>query len=260
MSLASPLLHLSALNKSFGALKVTDAVTLDIAAGSCHAIIGPNGAGKTTLIHQISGALTPDSGTISFLGQDISRLSMPRRALAGLVRSFQITSILPEFSVLENVALAVQSRSGSSFRFFKTASRQISLNDQAHSALATVGLDGRAGLQAGLLSHGEKRQLELAIALALEPKLLLLDEPMAGAGPEETRLLVDTLRDLKTRTTIVLVEHDMHAVFALADRISVLVAGRIIATDTPQAIRANPDVRLAYLGETDDTAKGDAAA
>ncbi len=245
----APLLRLSSLEKAFGALRVSDDVTLEVAPGVCHAIIGPNGAGKTTLIHQISGALPPDSGTIEFAGHDVTRLSMPKRALAGLVRSFQITSILPEFSVLENVALAVQSRSGSSFRFFRAAARSEDLNAQAHSALADVGLAARADVQAGLLSHGEKRQLELAIALALRPKLLLLDEPMAGAGPEETRLLVETLRAIKLQTTIVLVEHDMHAVFALADRISVLVAGRIIATDTPDAIRAHSDVRAAYLGE-----------
>ena len=254
----TPLLHLAALDKSFGALKVTDAVTLDIEEGRCHAIIGPNGAGKTTLIHQITGALAPDSGTVTFAGRDITAMSMPRRALAGLVRSFQITSILPEFSALENVALAAQSRAGSSFRFFRTASRAEVLNERARAALTTAGLADRAGMRAGLLSHGEKRQLELAIGLALEPKLLLLDEPMAGAGPEETRLLVDTLRDLKARTTIVLVEHDMHAVFALADRISVLVAGRIIATDTPAAIRANSEVRAAYLGEPPDAAGGSA--
>jgi branched-chain amino acid transport system ATP-binding protein len=244
-----PLLRLSSLNKAFSVLRVSDDISLDIAPGVCHAIIGPNGAGKTTLIHQISGALAPDSGTIQFAGSDVTRLSMPKRALAGLVRSFQITSILPEFSVLENVALAAQSRAGSSFRFFRAAARSEDLNAQAHAALAEVGLSARADFQAGLLSHGEKRQLELAIALALQPKLLLLDEPMAGAGLEETRLLVDTLRAIKMHTTIVLVEHDMHAVFALADRISVLVAGRIIATDTPDAIRADSQVKAAYLGE-----------
>jgi branched-chain amino acid transport system ATP-binding protein len=250
-SSAVPLLRLTRLDKSFGALKVTDDVSLDIEAGVCHAIIGPNGAGKTTLIHQISGALSPDAGAITFEGRDITRLPMPRRALAGLVRSFQITSILPEFSVLENVALAVQSRSGTSFRFLRAAKKIAALNEPALAALETAGLAGRLDLQAGLLSHGEKRQLELAIALALEPKLLLLDEPMAGAGPEETRLLVETLRAIKARTTIVLVEHDMHTVFALAGQISVLVAGRVIATGSPEAIRADGQVRAAYLGEPD---------
>jgi branched-chain amino acid transport system ATP-binding protein len=259
-SAAAPLLQLSSLDKAFGALKVTDDITLDIAAGGCHAVIGPNGAGKTTLIHQITGALAPDSGTITFEGRDITGVPMPKRALAGLVRSFQITSILPEFSVLENVAVAVQSRSGSSFRFFRAAAGVETLNKQALAALAQVGLAARAGMQAGLLSHGEKRQLELAIALALEPKLLLLDEPMAGAGPEETRLLVETLRAIKTHTTIVLIEHDMQAVFALADRVSVLVAGRIIATDTPDAVRTNPEVKAAYLGEVGEPSGGSAEA
>ena len=245
----APLLRLSSINKAFGAIRVSDDITLDIAPGTCHAIIGPNGAGKTSLIQQISGAVAPDSGTIYFAGRDVTHLSMPKRALAGLVRSFQITSILPEFSVLENVALAAQSRAGSSFRFFRAAARSEVLNQRAYAALAQVDLAARADMQAGLLSHGEKRQLELAIAIALQPKLLLLDEPMAGAGPEETRLLVETLRTIKTHTTIVLVEHDMHAVFALADRISVLVAGRIIATDTPDAIRADARVKAAYLGE-----------
>ena len=246
---AEPILRLDGLEKAYGALKVTDGVTLDVIPGTCHAIIGPNGAGKTTLIHQISGSLAPDTGRVAFAGRDVTDVGMPQRARAGLVRTFQITSILPELTVLENVALAVQSRSGSSFRFFRNASCDRHLNAQATAALAEVGLADRARRTAGLLSHGEKRQLEIAIALALAPRVLLLDEPMAGAGPEETRLLVDTLRRLKTRTTLVLVEHDMHAVFALADQISVLVAGRIIATDTPDEIRAHPDVKAAYLGE-----------
>jgi branched-chain amino acid transport system ATP-binding protein len=245
----SALLRLEDLHKSFGALKVTDAVSLDVLTGECHAIIGPNGAGKTTLIHQISGSLAPDAGHVRLDGADITRLSTPARALKGLARSFQITSICPEFSVLENVALAVQGRSGSSFRFWRAAAREQGLNEAALAALRAVGLADRAGAVAGYLSHGEKRQLELASALALEPRLLLLDEPMAGAGPEETRLLVDVLQKLKRRYTIVLVEHDMHAVFALADRISVLVNGRIIATGEPDAVRNDPAVKTAYLGE-----------
>lgn len=244
-----PILRLQGLEKAYGALKVTDGVTLDVTPGTCHAVIGPNGAGKTTLIHQISGALAPDAGLVEFAGHDVTHESMPQRARAGLVRTFQITSILPEFTALENVALAGQSRSGSSFRFFRDASRDRDLNGQAMAALAEVGMAERAQQTAGLLSHGEKRQLEIAIALALRPRVLLLDEPMAGAGPEETRLLVETLRRLKARTTLVLVEHDMHAVFALADRISVLVAGRIIATGAPDAIRVHPEVKAAYLGE-----------
>ena len=214
-----------------------------------HAIIGPNGAGKTTLIHQISGALAPDAGRIVFADRDVTHLPMPARAHLGLARSFQITHVLPRFSALENVALAVQARSGSSFRFWRPVAREAQLNTPALEALAVVDLTGRAHTLAGSLSHGEKRRLELAIALAQAPKLLLLDEPTAGAGAEETQRLVATLDTLKRRTTIVLVEHDMQAVFALADRISVLVEGHIIATGTPEAVRADPAVRAAYLGE-----------
>jgi branched-chain amino acid transport system ATP-binding protein len=243
------ILCLERLGKSFGALKVNDAINLDILAGETHAVIGPNGAGKTTLIHQISGALAPDTGRITFDGRDVTHLQMPARAHLGLARSFQITRVLPRFTVIENVALAVQARSGSSFRFWQPAARESALNVPAMEALSIVGLTGRAHMPAGLLSHGEKRRLELAIALGQAPKLLLLDEPMAGAGAQETHRLVDALRELKQRYTIVLVEHDMQAVFALADRISVLVEGRIIATGIPQAVRADPAVRAAYLGE-----------
>ena len=237
------------LNKSFGALKVTDDVSLDIASGKLHAIIGPNGAGKTTLIHQLSGGLAPDSGAVLHDGLDITRLSMAARARRGIARSFQITSILARFTVLENAALAVQSRSGSSFRFFRPAAKERALNDEAMEALSRVRLDDRAARIAGSLSHGEKRQLELAIALATRPDILLLDEPLAGTGHEESALLIELMRSLKGRHTIVLIEHDMEAVFALADRVSVLVYGRLIATGTPAEIRSNPDVRAAYLGE-----------
>jgi branched-chain amino acid transport system ATP-binding protein len=247
--MSTPVLRLEHLSKSFGALKVTDGINLDIPAGETHAIIGPNGAGKTTLIHQISGALAPDAGRIVVDGRDVTHLPMPARAHLGLARSFQITHVLPRFTALENVALAVQARSGSSFRFWQPAAREEALNAPAMDALEVVELAPRAHTPAGSLSHGEKRRLEIAIALAQAPKLLLLDEPMAGAGAEETPRLVATLRGLRRRTTIVLVEHDMQAVFALADRISVLVEGRIIATDTPDAVRANPAVRAAYLGE-----------
>jgi branched-chain amino acid transport system ATP-binding protein len=243
------LLQLDRLGKSYGALKVTDDVSLSVNRGELHAIIGPNGAGKTTLIHQISGLVAQDAGRILFDGHDVSVLPVHARVRHGLARSFQITSILPGFSVLENVALAVQARSGSSFRFFGTASNERGLNEAAAGYLATVGLRGRAQVQAGQLSHGEKRQLEIAIALATEPKLLLLDEPLAGTGHEEGARLIEMLKGLKGRYTIVLIEHDMDAVFSLADRISVLVYGRIIATGSPQAIRTNPDVRAAYLGE-----------
>lgn len=247
--MAEPLLELRHVRKSYGALVVTDDVSLSVQPGELHAIIGPNGAGKTTLIHQISGTLPSDSGQVLFAGEDITRLSMPQRVRRGLARSFQITSILPGFSALENVALAVQARSGSSFRFFGHASQEKALNGPAMECLSLVGLGSRAHIPAGLLSHGEKRQLELAIGLATEPKLLLLDEPLAGTGHDESQRVVETLRRLKGRLTIMLIEHDMDAVFSLADRVSVLVYGRVIATDTPDRIRANADVRAAYLGE-----------
>jgi branched-chain amino acid transport system ATP-binding protein len=247
--MAETLLTLDRVTKSFGALRVTDTVSLDITQGELHALIGPNGAGKTSLIHQLSGALASDSGRIVFDGEEVTGLPMHARARRGLVRSFQITSILPRFTALENVALAVQSRSGSSLRFFGDAARDSRLNQEAMEALALLGLAERAQTLAGTLSHGEKRGLELAIALALKPKLLLLDEPMAGAGASESEALVAILRALKARCTILLVEHDMQAVFALADRISVLVNGSMIATGKPDAVRADAQVRAAYLGE-----------
>jgi branched-chain amino acid transport system ATP-binding protein len=242
-------LQLQNLRKSYGALRVTDDVTLTIEPGELHAIIGPNGAGKTTLIHQISGLARPDSGRVVFDGQDVTRLPMAERARLGLVRSFQITSILPRFSALENVALAVQARSGSSFKFLGNAAGERDLNDIAMALLARFGLAPRADVPAGQMSHGEKRQLEIAIALAAKPKLLLLDEPLAGTSHDESQRLINTLQALRKELPIVLIEHDMEAVFALADRVSVLVYGRIIASGTPQSIRDNPDVRAAYLGE-----------
>jgi branched-chain amino acid transport system ATP-binding protein len=214
-----------------------------------HGVIGPNGAGKTTLINQISGLFAPDAGRIVFAGEDITGLPVHTRAQRGLARSFQITSILPRFSVLENVALAVQARNGSSFRFFRSAADEANLNSPALAALAQVGLADRADSAAADLSHGEKRALELAIAIAMEPKLLLLDEPMAGTGRDETDRLVALLRSLKGRFPMVLVEHDMTAVFALADRISVLIYGRILASGTPDEVRADPQVVAAYLGD-----------
>ena len=247
--MAEPLLELRRLRKAFGALVVTGDVSLGVEPGELHAVIGPNGAGKTTLIHQVSGLIRPASGEIRFAGEDITRLPMHRRVRRGLARSFQITSILPGFSGLENVALAVQARTGSSFRMIGDAASEPALNDPAREALETVGLLHRAEVPAGLLSHGEKRQLELAIALATAPKLLLLDEPLAGTGHEESRRVIEVLRRLKGRYAMVLIEHDMEAVFALADRVSVLVYGRVIATDTPERIRANAAVRGAYLGE-----------
>jgi branched-chain amino acid transport system ATP-binding protein len=247
--MTAPLLKLEHVRKSFGALVVTDDVSLEFDANELHAIIGPNGAGKTTLIHQISGLAVPDSGRIIFQGRDVTALPMHERARLGLVRSFQVTSILPRFSVLENVALAVQARNGSSFRFFGNARAEKSLNDAAMTHLTRFGLAARADVAAGLMSHGEKRQLELAIALASEPKLLLLDEPLAGTSHNESQRLIATLQELRRELPIVLVEHDMDAVFALADRVSVLVYGRIIASGTPQSVRDNAQVREAYLGE-----------
>ena len=247
--MADPALRLQALRKSFGGLTVTDDVTLEVEAAELHALIGPNGAGKTTLINQISGLLAPDDGRILLAGADVTRMPPHRRAMRGLARSFQITSILPGFSVLENVALAVQARSGSSFRFIGRAADETALNVQAQAALAETGLADRAEVPAGRLSHGEKRALELAMVLAMRPKLLLLDEPMAGTGREETNRLIALLRGLKGRFGIVLVEHDMTAVFALADRISVMINGRVIATGTPDEVRADPQVTAAYLGD-----------
>ena len=247
--MSDPILVADGLHKSFGALKVSDNVCFQLNEGECLALIGPNGAGKTTLIHQLSGLLSTDAGTIRFDGADITHLPVHARARAGLARSFQITSIIPSFSVLENVALAVQARSGSSFRFFGSAADESGLNGPALDALKAVELDDRAANPAGDLSHGEKRSLELAIALAMKPKALLLDEPMAGMGREESLHLVEILRGLKKTYPLLLVEHDMDAVFALADRVAVLVYGRIIAEGTPDEVRANAEVKAAYLGE-----------
>ena len=243
------LLHVEGLSKSYGALRVTNDVSFEVRPGELHAIIGPNGAGKTTLIHQISGSAKSDRGSIRFDARDITGRPAAERVRAGLARSFQITCILPRYSALENVALAVQARSGSSFRFFRPAASEAALNAPAMVLLERFGLGARAGIPAGLLSHGEKRQLELAIALATEPKLLLLDEPLAGTSHEESRRIIEILQGLKGQVAILLIEHDMDAVFALADRISVLVYGEIVATGSPVEIRANPDVRAAYLGE-----------
>ncbi|MBV8827404.1 MAG: ABC transporter ATP-binding protein [Hyphomicrobiales bacterium] len=244
-----PVLAVRSLRKSFGALVVTDDLTFDVMPRELHAVIGPNGAGKTTLINQISGLISPDAGRILFAGCDVTALPAHARAVAGLSRSFQVTSILPGFSALENVALAVQARSGSSLSMFGRAAEEDELNAPALAALGEVGLGQRAHVPAAQLSHGEKRALELAMALAMAPKLLLLDEPMAGTGREETARLVGLLRGLKGRFPMVLVEHDMTAVFALADRISVLIYGRVLASGTPQEVRADPKVAAAYLGD-----------
>ena len=247
--MAEALLQVRGLTRRFGGLVATDGLDLDIGQGETHAIIGPNGAGKTTLIAQLAGDLRSDAGAVSFAGEDITRLSAPARSLRGLARSFQITSIFPDFTTLDNVALAVQAHAGHSFRFWRPARREPALREPARAILAQVGLAGRADVHAASLAHGEQRQLEIAMALATRPRLLLLDEPVAGMGLDESQRMIRFLASIKGRLTMVLVEHDMDAVFALADRISVLVYGRIIATGTPEAIRANAEVRQAYLGE-----------
>ena len=247
--MADPLLRVENLVRRFGGIVATDHVSLDVAQGELHAIIGPNGAGKTTLISQLTGHLTPDSGSIYLGGRDISHLAAYRRSALGLARSFQITSLLLDFTVADNVALAAQAHAGHSFSFWRNARKESGLRMAAQAALERVGLAHRAGVLVSRLSHGEQRELELAVALATKPQLLLLDEPMAGLGVTESARMVKLLQELRKEVTIVLVEHDMDAVFALADRISVLVYGRVIASDVPSAIRQNEDVKRAYLGD-----------
>jgi branched-chain amino acid transport system ATP-binding protein len=246
--MSGPLLQVQDLVKTFGGIQATDHLTLDIQEGELHAVIGPNGAGKTTFIAQLSGMLQPTSGAIRFQNQDVTRLSTVERVQLGMARSFQITSLWPALSALENVMLAVQSRQGHAFRFWEKATSSEPLREPSMQWLQRVGLTDKSGLPAQALSHGEQRQLELAVTLATEPKLLMLDEPMAGMGGDDSQRVVELLRELKSSYTILLVEHDMDAVFALADRISVLVYGRCIATGTPKDIRQNAEVREAYLG------------
>jgi branched-chain amino acid transport system ATP-binding protein len=243
------ILQIRGLRKNFGALRASDGIDLDVREGETHAIIGPNGAGKTTLIGQLAGGIRPDAGTVRFAGEDITALPAPQRARRGLARSFQITSIYPEFTALANVMLAVQARAGHSFRMWKPAREEAALRSPALATLGEVGLDARADTLAGNLAHGEQRALEIAMALATRPRLMLLDEPVAGMGAEETQRMIAFLSTLKGGKTIILVEHDMDAVFTLADRVSVLVYGRIIATGSPREIRGNPEVKRAYLGE-----------
>ena len=243
-----PLLIAQELTKTFGALKATDELSLAVQSGEIHAMIGPNGAGKTTAIGQLSGELKSDAGTILFAGRDITRLPMHKRAHLGLARSFQITSIFLSFTAQDNVAMAIQAHDGHSFRFWKPARADSKLQVPACEILDKVGLAHRARIVAANLSHGEQRQLELAMALATNPSLLLLDEPMAGMGREDSSQMIDLLKSLKGDITILMVEHDMDAVFALADRITVLVYGKTIATGTPEKIQTDPAVRQAYLG------------
>jgi len=243
------LLQVSSLCKNFGGVAATDHVDLDVTKGEIHAIIGPNGAGKTTLISQLCGAVRPDSGVITYNGRNITTKPAHQRARLGITRSFQITSLIMSMSVLDNVALSVQAHDGHSFRFLHPARKVTKLRHAAMEALAQIGLENRANDTTSALSHGEHRQLEIAVALASKAELMLLDEPMAGLGPEESIIMVAFLKSLKGKRTILLIEHDMDAVFALADRISVLVYGKIIATGSPDEIRSNEDVRHAYLGE-----------
>ncbi|HET9043649.1 MAG TPA: ABC transporter ATP-binding protein [Burkholderiales bacterium] len=247
--MAEPTLRVDSLSKHFGGVVALDAVTLEVHAGEIHALIGPNGAGKTTLVHLLSGALAPDTGRVHFDGADVTARKFHERVALGLARSYQVTSVFRAFSALDNVALAVQARSGSSLRFWAPLATERALFDEARAVLAEIGLAGRDGVPAGHLAHGEQRALEVGLALATRPKVLLLDEPMAGMGPEDSERMIALIDGLKARLTVLLIEHDMDAVFRLADRISVLVNGRVIATGPPDEIRANDEVRRAYLGE-----------
>jgi branched-chain amino acid transport system ATP-binding protein len=242
-------LQLKGVSKRFGGVVAVDNVDLDVAAGEVHALIGPNGAGKTTLIGQISGTLQSDRGAIVFDGADITREKPHDRVKAGLARSYQITSIFRRFSVLDNLALAVQARSGSSFSFWKPVEKETALFDEARSIAEQVGLSQKLHYLASSLGHGEQRALEVGLALATRPKLVLLDEPMAGMGPEESQRMIALISRMRAQVTVLLVEHDMDAVFRLADRISVMVNGRLIATGSPEKIRMNAEVRKAYLGD-----------
>ena len=246
--MAEALLEVKQLCKTFGALRATDGVDLEVQEGETLAIIGPNGAGKTTLISQLAGTLRPDAGRIRFAGEDVTQLPAPRRARKGFARSFQITSVFLDFTALQNVALAVQARSGRT-GFWQAAHEDRSLMEPAMKVLEEVGLEKRASVAAANLSHGEHRQLEVAMALATRPRMLLLDEPMAGMGIDESQRMIALLSTLKRRQTMILVEHDMDAVFRLADRVAVLVYGRVIAIGAPGEIRMNAEVRRAYLGE-----------
>ncbi len=245
-----PVLAARGLTRHFGAIAATDDFGIEVNAGELHALIGPNGAGKTTVVNQLAGELAPHRGRIRFAGRDVTALSADARARAGLARSFQVSSLFDEFTALENVMLAVQAHQGHSFRFLAPAAGDARLEDPAHALLERTGLAGSAARRAATLAHGEKRRLELAMALAGEPRALLLDEPMSGAGPEAAGEMVALLDSLKGRVALLLVEHDMDAVFSLADRITVMVSGRVIACGTVADIRADAQVQAAYLGGT----------
>lgn len=245
----SSILEMKDLRKSYGGVTATDGVSLSVEKNILHAIIGPNGAGKTTLISLLSGAVKPDGGKILFAGKDITNQPAYSRAKIGISRSYQITSLIMSMSVLDNVALAIQARSGHSFKFIKPANSLTNIRNEALSILEQIGLASRAEDLTSNLSHGEHRLVEIAIALASNAQCMMLDEPMAGLGPEESVRMIDFIKQLKGSRTILLIEHDMDAVFALADTISVLVYGKIIATGSPDEIRNNEAVRHAYLGE-----------
>ncbi|USG59666.1 ABC transporter ATP-binding protein [Sneathiella marina] len=247
--MSTDLLIIENMVKRYGGLLATDTLSLTVRQGELHAIIGPNGAGKTTLIKQLTGEIQSDAGSVTFAGRQIRRMSEPARSHLGLARSFQITSLFQNFSVLENITLAVQAHQGHSFRFWRPANKTPSLVEPALKTLRQMGLENKKDTIVSALSHGEQRQLELAVALATNPKMLLLDEPMAGMSVEDSANLVTILKSLKEQYSILLIEHDMDAVFSLADRITVLVYGKAIATGTPEEIRQNPEVRQAYLGE-----------
>jgi branched-chain amino acid transport system ATP-binding protein len=247
--MAEPLLAARSLYKCFGAVQASNHFSLEVARDELHALIGPNGAGKTTALNQLSGELAPDSGEIYFDGRRITHLPVHRRARRGLARSYQITSVFDRLTVQENLSLAIQAHNGHSFRFWRKASDDPAIRGAIGPALERVGLEERADIPAANLSHGEKRQLEVGMALAGHPKMLLLDEPYAGMGPGGAVELTKLIRRLKAEFTILLVEHDMRAVFSLADRITVLVYGEAIASGTPEAIRRNSLVRQAYLGD-----------
>lgn len=247
------ILEVQSISKSYGGLRVTDEVSLGLEAGELHAVIGPNGAGKTTLINLINGQVSPDSGCIKFGGRDITYHSISARALMGLVRSFQVSSVFLDFTVLQNVALAVQAQNGHSFEFWRDTRRDSYLNSQAMAVLARVNLADRAHDNAQTLAHGQRRQLEIAMVLATQPKVMLLDEPLAGMSAHEASDFVALIQSLKGHYSIILVEHDMDAVFKLADRVSVLVRGGVVASDSPEKIKENPEVHVAYLGEEENT-------
>jgi branched-chain amino acid transport system ATP-binding protein len=247
--MAEPVLRVAGLRRAFGALVAVDGVTLDLRRGEIHALIGPNGAGKSTLMRLIAGEMPADAGTVELDGRDIGGLDAAGRARAGLARSFQISSVFPEFSVLQNVVLAATGGAGAALSPIRGALADPALTAHAREAIARAALEGREAVAAAALSHGERRRLEIAMALALRPRAFLLDEPMAGMGPDGTRALTALLSGLRTEAPILLVEHDMDAVFALADRISVLVYGRVLATGTVDEIRRDPEVQRAYLGD-----------